>query len=98
MTWDDETIQKVWEKGTVVTNNDQKVWRKDKCKAWIKRDKYGDRDSTYGWEIDHIDGDSENDDLSNLQPLQWENNVHKGDGILGCKVTSSGSNNVYVQT
>jgi len=69
MGWTDVKIQMVWEKGTVVQGNDPKVFRKDQCKAWINRDKYGDRKSDYGWEIDHITPGG-TDDLSNLIPLQ----------------------------
>lgn len=92
----EDTVQKVWEKGTVVPNNDPDKWRKDACKAWISREKYGDRNSTYGWEIDHIKPESEGgtDDLSNLRPLQWENNVATQAGRLKCPVTSNGTQNV----
>lgn len=93
MAWSDDMIQKVWEKGRVVEGNDPKVWRKDECEAWIKRSDYGNRKSQYGWEIDHISPGGE-DVLSNLRPLQWENNVDKGDGRLKCNVTASGNNNV----
>ena len=39
----------------------------------------------WGWEIDHIKPVSKGgtDDLSNLQPLQWENNRRKGDNYPG---------------
>jgi len=89
MSFSDDTIQKVWEKGTVVSGYDKNVWRKDQCGAWIKRDRYGDRDSKYGWEIDHIkpSSDGGGDELSNLRPLQWENNASKQEGRLTCPVT-----------
>ena len=96
MSFSDAIIQAVWKKGEIVTNNDPDVYRKDQCGAWIARTAYGNRDSQYGWEIDHITPKSKGggDELSNLRPLQWENNVSKQEGRLTCPVTASGSNNV----
>jgi len=91
--WTEKTIQDVWEKGEVVENNDSSEWRKDQCGAWIAMSKYGDRNSQYGWEIDHISSGGENV-LSNLRPLQWRNNVDKSDGRLKCNVTADGINNI----
>lgn len=92
MSFSNDVIQKVWEKGKVVSNNDPKFWRKDQCGAWIKRNEYGNRNSQYGWEIDHISPSGSND-LSNLRPLQWENNVSKSDGNLKCIVSANGTEN-----
>jgi hypothetical protein len=94
MNSDEEEIQEVWEKGHVVSGIDPDRWRKDDCDAWIGRIEYGNRDSQYGWEIDHIDPDG-GDDLSNKRPLQWENNLAKGDSKeLKCVVSSSENKNV----
>lgn len=88
----------VWEKAQKVPNNDPKIWRKDYAGAWIKRSEYGNRDSIYGWEVDHrkpiCKGGT--DDLSNLDPLQWENNCTKGDDYpkWETSVSSSGTKNV----
>lgn len=90
--WSDDTIQKVWEKGVKVSSNAPAEWRKDECGAWIKRDHYGNRKSQYGWEIDHISPGG-SDTISNLRPLQWENNVDKSDGRLKCNVTAVGTKN-----
>jgi len=92
MAYSDDLVQKVWEKGLVVPSNDPKVYRQDACRAWICRKEYGNRNSQYGWEIDHIKP-SGPDSLDNLQPLQWENNVDKSDGKLKCNVTAQGDKN-----
>ncbi|MFW6273130.1 MAG: HNH endonuclease signature motif containing protein [bacterium] len=74
-------IEAVWQKGKVVPGYNPNIYRKDTCGAWMKRSEHGNILSTYGWEIDHILPKSKggSDDLSNLQPLQWENNRNKGD-------------------
>ena len=96
MSISDETIWQVWNKAFNITIADAPLWRKDECGAWIKRVDYGNRNSQYGWEIDHIIPVSKDgtDDITNLRPLQWENNVRRSDGSLECPVTASGTDNV----
>ena len=91
-------LRLVWEKAKSLQNYDSNCIRKDKCGAWIKFDKYGDRTSEYGWEIDHIIPKSKGgtEDRCNLQPLHWDNNVAKGEGLLVCKVTANGIHNTIV--
>ena len=93
MAYDEDTVNKVWIKGEIVSGNDPDIWRKDECDAWIKRSEYGNRNSQYGWEIDHISPEG-SEDVSNLRPLQWQNNVDKSDGRLKCNVTCRGTENV----
>jgi len=92
----DEIVQQVWEKGTTVPGYNFSEWRKDVCGAWIGREHYGNRNNKYGWEVDHIIPASQggNDNLSNLRPLQWENNAIRKDGKLYCVISSSGNTNV----
>lgn len=86
----EDIIQRVWEKGQIVSGCDSNQYRKDVCGAWIERNMYGDRSSqnNYGWEIDHIKPESSGgtDDLSNLRPLQWYNNATKSDSGLTCPI------------
>ena len=88
-----EEIQQVWEKGEIVDDSYKDKWRKDKCGAWISRDEHGNRESIYGWEIDHVDPKG-GDDISNKRPLQWKNNLTKGEDRLKCPVTADGNKNV----
>lgn len=87
------TIQAVWEKAIPVAGFNPAFVRKDTCGAFIERKQYGNTSSKYGWEIDHIKPVSKDgpDVLSNLQPLQWENNRHKSDSYpyWSCKLKAA---------
>ena len=84
----------VWEKGHISDANGT-FWRKDDCSAWIKYDEYGNRDSRFGWEVDHIDPHG-GDRIDNMRPLHWKNNIAKSEGKTNCVVTSSGNDNVGI--
>ncbi len=76
--FDEAAVEAVWQKGTPEPGF--AGFRKDTCGASMQRSKYG-KTERYGWEIDHIKpiASGGSDDLSNLQPLQWENNRKKAD-------------------
>ncbi len=73
---DPDTIEAVWRKGRRIDRSLSSEWRCDDFDDLIKRTEYGNRDSDYGWEIDHIDPDG-GDFLSNLRPLYWKTNVQR---------------------
>lgn len=88
------TKKSVWGKALTIPGEDPAIWRMDNCGALIKWSLYGDTTPEgCGWEIDHIlpvsaGGD---DNLSNLQPLQWQNNREKGEeAVLACAVRQKG--------
>jgi hypothetical protein len=79
--WTEEMKLAVWNKGTIIQDYFPSIWRRDLCGSVIKYGDHGNRDSKYGWEIDHIYPVSKggSDELPNLQPLHWENNAKKSD-------------------
>ncbi len=89
LNFDEDTIEAVWQKGNPEPQN--AGFRKDACGATMQRTKFG-KTEKWGWEIDHIMPAAKGgtDELSNLQPLQWENNRSKGDDYpnYSCKVRS----------
>lgn len=98
----EETIQAVWDKATIVENYDPQMFRKDGCGAWIIRGYYGQQESIYGWEIDHVYPQSlgGDDDIENLRAMQWENNRSKGDDypVYKAVVKAEGNKNIRVDT
>src|SRR5882762_10114795 len=83
MPFDDEVVEAVWQKARAMGTS--AILRVDAWGWTIVRQDFGNIRSRYGWEIDHIIPVSQggDDDLSNLQPLQWENNRRK-DELQAC--------------
>ena len=102
----DDLKNYLWDNAFPVEDYDQDLYRHDACGAWIVKQKYGDRTSPYGWEIDHIFPQSrlkdrnvmqeEIDDRRNLRALNWQNNDSKGTDYPSyhAKVRAEGNKNV----
>ncbi len=98
-----DELDLIWKKAHKVSDDyDYNGYRKDDAGAWIKRSMHGDRESetNFGWEVDHIvpKSDGGSDDMSNLRPLQWMNNLSKSDNYPNWKpsVTSEDNHNVKI--
>ncbi len=106
MNWTEQQKKTAWNRASVVKGCDPQQWRKDCCGAWIKWDKYGDNNSIYGWEIDHIFPitemekhnvpEEEMNATKNLRAMQHSNNASKSDDYpkyTSC-VTAEGNINI----
>jgi len=95
----DELIEAVWNKGIVVEGINPSMFRKDYAGAMMMRKAYGHRDHSMGWEIDHLVPKSKggSDDIDNLMPIQWENNLIKSDNfpIWQSSVTFKNESNIF---
>lgn len=93
-----DEIEEAWNKADVAEGNNPDIFRKDYAGAWIRKSDYGNRNSEYGWEVDHLCPLSMNGtyDIGNLYPLHWKNNLAKADNFPDWKTTisSEGSRNV----
>jgi hypothetical protein len=78
--FDERIVEAVWSKAPI--SREHPPLRVDVYGALIWRAGYGNTNTKLGWEIGHktppIRGGT--DELDNLQPLQWENNRHNGNG------------------
>lgn len=98
----EQIIENVWNRATIVEGYDPNSFRKDCCGAWIVRNAYGNINSPFGWEIDHVYPESKGggEDAINLRAMQWENNRSKGDDYptYHVVVQSDGNYNKRVET
>ena len=81
--WTEQQKKAVWTKGATIDGYDSNIYRRDKCGHAMQYSEHGNRNSNYGWEIDHINpvANGGGDEINNLQPLFWDNNAKKGDNL-----------------
>ena len=98
--FDSLTLDIIWDKALKIKGLPPQLVRKDVCGALIVRNRYGDRNSIFGWEVDHIYPvfKGGKDDMVNLRPMQWENNQKKGNDYPvyfgAVKANESGNSNI----
>lgn len=87
MSYDERTVEQVWEHGRVIPETDPTEWRKDECGAWIRREHYGSDKSEFGWRIvDVAPGESQS--VENLRPLHRDNGFDPAGHRPHCHVTA----------
>ena len=76
----EELKRTVWAKGKIDEGYNGNFYRRDAFGTWMQYSAHADTLSHFGWEIAYITpvADGGTDDVSNLQPLQWQN-ARRGD-------------------
>ncbi len=87
MAWDEDTIQKVWEKGRVAPDQPAAQWRTDECGAWMYRVHYGNSESEFGWKIQNVSAGGA-DRVENLRPFHNANGFDVANHKAHCHVTA----------
>lgn len=87
MTFSDEIVQAVWEKGRGTVDQEATIWRKDECGAWMMREHYGYVNSEYGWQIANVSPGGP-DNLENLRPFHLKNGFDRNAHKVRCQVTA----------
>lgn len=87
MAWDEDTIQKVWEKGRVAPDQAAEQWRTDECGAWMHRAQYGNSESEFGWKIQNVSAGGA-DRVENLRPFHNANGFDVARRKAHCHVTA----------
>lgn len=87
MPLDEDTIQKVWEKGRAAADRPAAQWRTDECGAWMHRAQYGNSESEFGWKIQNVSAGGA-DIVENLRPFHYENDFDVANRGPHCRVTA----------
>lgn len=95
-----------WRSAQVVTGSDPDHMRQDACGAWIAYEDFNNRESMFGWEIEHIYPSFRLKRLNvpeklwdnelNIRALHWKNHQSKGGSypMYTAMITHEGKTNV----
>ena len=81
---DEKRKMSAWLRASEIPGHDGALWRRDRFGSAIHWPHHGNRDSDYGWEIDHQIPKARGGlgFASNLEALHWRNNVAKSDSLV----------------
>lgn len=65
-------IKRIVFKNSNPTEGNPTIWRRDIDNKLICFPSYGDRNSSYGWDIHHIDGNPNNNEVENLIAVHYD--------------------------
>lgn len=76
--------RQAWNAALIIPGYDSNVWRQDVFGSAIRWDDHGDRNSKFGWEIDHVPANAlaTPGTRQTVRALHWRNNASLG-GRLG---------------
>lgn len=92
--YDREVVARTWARAEVIPGNDDELWRKDECGAWIHRLDYGRRSSSFGWEVFDPSLGRGDGGISAIRPLQWQNYLDAMAAGTQSRMTADGLRNV----
>lgn len=108
MEYNEEQKLEFWNNTNIVDGENENEVRRDASGAIIHYSEYKNRDSIYGWEIDHIypralleaAGVPEAliNNLANLRAMNWQNNVSKGSDYPRYSTVVKAEGSVNVET
>jgi hypothetical protein len=87
MTYSEDIVQKVWEKGRAMPDQDPTQWRQDDCGAWMHRAQYGAEEAEFAWKIENVAA-GEADEVDNLRPFHQANFFDRNTGKAKCHLTA----------
>lgn len=107
MEYTEEQKKEYWRRANTVDGENQQEVRRDASGAIIHYSDYKNRDSNYGWEIDHIYPKSLLEEArvpeelinnpQNLRPMNWRNNVSKGSDYPSYTTVITAKGNVNIE-
>lgn len=78
MSYSQNDLQKIWEKGSPVKGKNPELYRRDVNGDMMYKPSYG-KTSEMGWEVDHKNpkANGGTDSMRNYQPMNWKGNRQK---------------------